>query len=57
MSRISTRRLILDGLLAGLLFNIGGVASAKLMDLEEAFRQFGWEPNTATGFLRGILKT
>ena len=50
-TKINGRRLISGGLLAGLLFNIGGISIAILMDVESAFRQIGWEPNPATGFL------
>ena len=51
MSGISVPRLLAGGLLAGLLFNIGGISSAFLIDVESAFGRVGWEPHPAVGLL------
>jgi len=41
---MNTKRILLAGLVAGLLFNILGMASALAFDLQAAFTRLGWEP-------------
>jgi hypothetical protein len=44
-------RILSGGVCAGLVFNVGGITSAWLMDLPEAFARFGVEPTASVGLL------
>jgi len=44
-------RILLGGICAGAVFNVGGLASAWLMDLPESFARFGAEPTAGAAFL------
>lgn len=48
---MNTKRIILGGLLAGLLFNVLGIASSIIFNLQEAFDRLGWVPQAWTLFL------
>ncbi|MDX1394887.1 MAG: hypothetical protein R3195_10860 [Gemmatimonadota bacterium] len=49
-------RFVLAGALAGLVFTIGGMASAILIDLPTAFARYGVEPTAATALLHTGLR-
>ena len=51
MAAINVKRVVLGGLLAGFLYNVGGITIAMLIDLESAFAQFEWEPSVGVAFL------
>ena len=51
MNDINLRRVAAGGLLAGLLYNGGGITLAILLNLETAFVQLGAEPSIAAGLL------
>ena len=44
-------RILLGGLLAGLLFNVLGIASSLVFNLQEAFNRLGWVPGPATLYI------
>jgi hypothetical protein len=48
---INPPKVLLGGLLAGVLYNLGGVTIASLMDLEGAFARVGWEPTLLAGLM------
>ena len=49
-------RVLVGGSVSGLIFNVGGMASAWLMGLPEAFAQFGVEPTAGTALLHISLR-
>jgi len=48
---MNVSRLLVGGLVAGLVFNVLGMASAVLFDLETAFARADWTPEPATPFI------
>lgn len=44
-------RILSGGVCAGLVFNVGGLTSAWLMDLAEGFARFGVQPTASAGLL------
>lgn len=56
MTGIRWRRVLAGGALAGLLYNVGGLTVAALLDLETAFARFGWEPGPGAAALHVGLR-
>jgi hypothetical protein len=50
------KRILIGGLCAGFVFTIGGMASAFILNLPEAFARFGVEPSAATAALHTGLR-
>jgi len=44
-------RLVLAGLAAGLIFNLGGLSAAAIIGMRETFARYGIEPSAAAGLL------
>lgn len=42
-------RVVLGGLVAGILYNLGGITLASLMDLPAALSRLGWQPTPLAG--------
>lgn len=56
MNRPSGWRLFVAGLGAGVILNLGGMASATLLGLGEAFARFGVNPDAASVLLHSALR-
>lgn len=55
-SRWNWTRLLLGGTCAGLAFNVGGMASALLLELPATFARFGVEASAGTAILHAGLR-
>lgn len=53
---IDSTRVILGGLLAGIVYNAGGITSAILMDLQGALSRLGWQPTPLAGLLHLCMR-
>jgi len=51
MTPVNIKRVVLAGLLAGVVYNVGGITIATILDLEAAFTRFGWGPTAAAAFI------
>jgi len=48
MGGINLARVLIGGLLAGLIYNISGLAAGQVVELAHTFARFGWEPSTGS---------
>lgn len=48
---MQTKRILLGGLVAGVVYTLGGLTIAALLDLGEVFAPFGVEPSGAAALL------
>lgn len=56
MSEVAWRRAAIAGAASGLVYNVGGIVSAWLIDLPEAFMRFGVEPSATTALVHVSLR-
>jgi hypothetical protein len=48
MSGINLARVLVGGLLAGVVYNLSGFGAGHVVDLADSFARFGWEPSTGS---------
>ncbi|MGD2216199.1 MAG: hypothetical protein PVJ64_05560 [Gemmatimonadales bacterium] len=48
MGGINLARVLIGGLLAGVIYNISGFGAGQVVDLAHTFARFGWEPSTGS---------
>ncbi|NIN71029.1 MAG: hypothetical protein GTO46_03645 [Gemmatimonadetes bacterium] len=48
MGGINLARVLVGGLLAGVIYNISGFGATHVVDLADSFARFGWEPSTGS---------
>jgi hypothetical protein len=56
LTDVAWRRAMIAGAASGLVYNVGGIASAWLTGLPEAFMRFGVEPSATTALVHVSLR-